>query len=66
MPWADATAADPKFQRERLAGVVAQFARGEEYQYGLFDSAESEVLGSFGLMMRRGPRHARDRLLVAV
>lgn len=54
MPWADATAADPKFQRERLAGVVAQFARGEEYQYGLFDSAESEVLGSFGLMTRRG------------
>ena len=54
MPWADNGSADPKFQRERLAGVVAQFARGEEYQYGLFDPTETEVLGSFGLMTRRG------------
>ena len=28
--------------------------RGEEYQYGLFDPDESRVLGSFGLMTRRG------------
>jgi RimJ/RimL family protein N-acetyltransferase len=54
MPWADATSADVEFQRQRLRGVVEQWSRGEEYQYGLFDPEETRVLGSFGLMTRRG------------
>jgi RimJ/RimL family protein N-acetyltransferase len=54
MPWADNGSADPGFQRQRLHGVVDQWARGEEYQYGLFDPDETRVLGSFGLMTRRG------------
>jgi RimJ/RimL family protein N-acetyltransferase len=54
MPWADANSASVDFQRQRLQGVVEQFARGEEYQYGLFDPDETRVLGSFGLMTRRG------------
>jgi len=54
MPWADATSGDVEFQRQRLRGVVDQWVRGEEYQYGLFDPDETRVLGSFGLMTRRG------------
>lgn len=54
MPWADNGSADAAFQRDRLKGVVDQWARGEEYQYGLFDRDEQLVLGSFGLMTRRG------------
>ncbi|MGH8976707.1 MAG: GNAT family N-acetyltransferase, partial [Acidimicrobiia bacterium] len=54
MPWADSVSADTEFQRKRLQGVVEQFTRGEEYQYGLFPLDESRVLGSFGLMTRRG------------
>ena len=54
MPWADVNSAQVEFQRQRLQGVVDQFARGEEYQYGLFDLDETRVLGSFGLMTRRG------------
>ena len=54
MPWADANSAQVEFQRQRLQGVVDQFARGEEYQYGLFDLDETRVLGSFGLMTRHG------------
>jgi RimJ/RimL family protein N-acetyltransferase len=54
MPWADNGSADALFQRRRLQGVVEQFTRGEEYQYGLFDLTETRVLGSFGLMTRRG------------
>jgi RimJ/RimL family protein N-acetyltransferase len=54
MPWADKGSADPEFQRQRLQGVTQQWARNEEYQYGLFDPTEAHVLGSFGLMTRRG------------
>jgi RimJ/RimL family protein N-acetyltransferase len=54
MPWADNGSGDAEFQRRRLHTVLDQWKRGEEYQYGLFDPAESHVLGSFGLMTRRG------------
>jgi RimJ/RimL family protein N-acetyltransferase len=54
MPWADNGSGDTEFQRRRLHTVVDQWKRGEEYQYGLFDTEESRVLGSFGLMTRRG------------
>jgi RimJ/RimL family protein N-acetyltransferase len=54
MPWADNGSGDVEFQRRRLHTVADQWKRGEEYQYGLFDADESRVLGSFGLMTRRG------------
>jgi RimJ/RimL family protein N-acetyltransferase len=55
MPWADEESARTDFQRERLRKQPNQAARGEEWQYGLFDRDESGLLGSFGLMTRRGP-----------
>src|SRR5262245_4424090 len=55
MPWANEQSTDPKFQRERLSNQPQLAARGEEWQYGLFDADESQMLGSFGLMTRRGP-----------
>jgi RimJ/RimL family protein N-acetyltransferase len=54
MPWANNGSAEPDFQRRRLVAVVQQWDRGDEYQYGLFDPEETRVLGSFGLMTRRG------------
>jgi RimJ/RimL family protein N-acetyltransferase len=55
MPWADEQSADPAFQRERLKKMPELARRQEEWQYGLFPADESRVLGSFGLMTRRGP-----------
>jgi RimJ/RimL family protein N-acetyltransferase len=55
MPWADEQSADPTFQRDRLRKLPAIRERGEEWQYGLFADDEPGVLGSFGLMTRRGP-----------
>jgi len=55
MPWADAQSADPAFQRERLRKLPGLARRQEEWQYGLFGSDDARVLGSFGLMTRRGP-----------
>ena len=54
MPWANEQSADPAFQREPLAKQPQLAARGEEWQYGLFPADESRLLGSFGLMTRRG------------
>jgi RimJ/RimL family protein N-acetyltransferase len=55
MPWADKQSAEPDFQRTRLRRQPELAARGEEWQYGLFSEDELRVLGSFGLMTRRGP-----------
>jgi RimJ/RimL family protein N-acetyltransferase len=55
MPWADRQSADAGFQRERLRKQPHLAERGEEWQYGLFPEGGSNVLGSFGLMTRRGP-----------
>jgi RimJ/RimL family protein N-acetyltransferase len=55
MPWADEQSAQTEFQRERLQKLPAQAARGEEWQYGLFERDKPGLLGSFGLMTRRGP-----------
>jgi RimJ/RimL family protein N-acetyltransferase len=55
MPWADQESAEPDFQRTRLRRQPQLAARGEEWQYGLFAENERLVLGSFGLMTRRGP-----------
>lgn len=55
MAWADNGSADPAFQRDRLRGVADRWASGEEYQYGLFaPDDDTTMLGSFGLMTRRG------------
>jgi RimJ/RimL family protein N-acetyltransferase len=55
MPWANAESADVEFQRRRLRTLPALRDRGEEWQYGLFRTGSDAVLGSFGLMTRRGP-----------
>jgi RimJ/RimL family protein N-acetyltransferase len=55
MPWAGVESADPDFQRRRLRNTPFLRDRGEEWQYGLFQPG-SPLLGSFGLMTRRGPR----------
>ncbi len=55
MPWANAQSADVAFQRARLRRLPDLARRGEEWQYGLFRAAEDRLLGSFGVMTRRGP-----------
>ena len=55
MPWADERSTDASFQRDRLRTLSQLASRGEEWQYGLFGADESWLLGSFGLMTRRGP-----------
>ena len=55
MPWADEQSADPAFQQARLRKLPALASRQEEWQYGLFSADDSRLLGSFGLMTRRGP-----------
>jgi RimJ/RimL family protein N-acetyltransferase len=55
MPWADERSGEVAFQRERIRRTPELRRRGEEWQYGLFPADESRLLGSFGLMTRRGP-----------
>jgi RimJ/RimL family protein N-acetyltransferase len=55
MPWADEQSTKVEFQRDRLRKLPGLAERGEEWQYGLFTRDDSSVLGSFGLMTRRGP-----------
>jgi RimJ/RimL family protein N-acetyltransferase len=55
MPWADTEATRETFQRQRLRGARHKAAIGEEWQYGLFPTDESSVLGTFGLIARKWP-----------
>ena len=55
MPWAEPQSADVDFQRGRLSNQPQQRARAEEWQYGIFESGGEQLLGSIGLMTRRGP-----------
>ena len=55
MPWADEEATRETFQRQRLRGARHKAAAGDDWQYGLFPSDESSVLGTFGLMARKRP-----------
>jgi RimJ/RimL family protein N-acetyltransferase len=55
MPWADVEATRESFQRQRLRGARHKATSGEEWQYGLFPSDESSVLGTFGLVARKWP-----------
>jgi ribosomal-protein-serine acetyltransferase len=54
MPWANAESTDERFQRRRIAEADAQWARGADFGYGLFDG-HGRLLGAFGLTARRGP-----------
>jgi RimJ/RimL family protein N-acetyltransferase len=54
MPWAAPEATDPDFQRRRIETLQEQWSGGENYEYVLVDRAGTRVLGSFGLMTRRG------------
>jgi RimJ/RimL family protein N-acetyltransferase len=55
MPWADQESTRETFQRQRLRGAKHKAALGEEWQYGLFPTDESAVVGTFGLMARKWP-----------
>jgi RimJ/RimL family protein N-acetyltransferase len=55
MPWADEASTHETFQRQRLRGARHKASIGEEWQYGLFPSDESCVVGAFGLMARKWP-----------
>ena len=55
MPWADVRSTETSFQRDRLRKAEATAARGEGWEYGLFPTDESSVLGSFGLVRRPEP-----------
>lgn len=54
MPWANEDSTDVAFQQNRIASLQHQWARGENYEYVLLARDEVRVLGSFGLMSRRG------------
>jgi len=55
MPWATVESTDASFQRARLRRLAEMQQRGEEWDYGLFDPDEAVLLGTLGLMTRRGP-----------
>jgi RimJ/RimL family protein N-acetyltransferase len=55
MPWANEESTRESFQRQRLRGAKHKAALGDEYQYGLFPTDESSVVGAFGLMARKWP-----------
>ena len=55
MPWANEESTRESFQRQRLRGAKHNAALGDEWQYGLFSSNESSVVGAFGLMARKWP-----------
>jgi len=55
MPWANEESTRESFQRQRLRGAKHKAALGDEWQYGLFPSNESSVIGAFGLMARKWP-----------
>ena len=55
MQWATEESTDPSFQRARLRRLAEMQQRGEEWDFGLFANGEGALLGTFGLMTRRGP-----------
>lgn len=55
MPWATEESTDPVFQRARLRRLAELQQRGEEWDFGLFATDDATLLGTFGLMTRRGP-----------
>ncbi len=55
MPWADEQSTDPAFQRDRLRKLPAARRARRGVAVRLVPRDGSGVLGSFGLMTRRGP-----------
>lgn len=56
MPWAgDDNTFDIEWQRDRLSNRLIAWEDGEEFQFVLVDRHDTRVLGSCGLMSRRGP-----------
>jgi RimJ/RimL family protein N-acetyltransferase len=60
MPWATPESADATFQRERLANVELEWEAGNDYQFVLM--CGDEVIGSPGVMTRRGPNALDSRI----
>lgn len=56
LPWAVGEPATLPATRERLEKKAAEFARGDDFQYGIFDRNETRILGGIGLHRRAGPR----------
>jgi RimJ/RimL family protein N-acetyltransferase len=56
MPWAMNEPSPLDAVERRLERYRSEFLTGEGFAYGLFDPAETEVLGGSGLMPRVGPR----------
>jgi RimJ/RimL family protein N-acetyltransferase len=54
-PWVIPDPFEVSTLAERLAKFHLQFDAGETYIYGIFDPAESQVLGQVGLYARVGP-----------
>lgn len=55
MPWALSEPSELDAVEARLTRYRSEFLEGVGFVYGLFDSAESEVVGGSGLMPRVGP-----------
>lgn len=56
MHWAEYEPQTLEAKTELLRDFRSAFDTGEAFQYGIFDSTESEQLGGIGLMPRVGPR----------
>jgi RimJ/RimL family protein N-acetyltransferase len=56
MHWAEYEPQTLEEKTELLRAFRAGFDSGDEFQFGIFDSTESEQLGGTGLMPRVGPR----------
>ncbi len=54
MPWAAAEPLPLEQQQAKLERFAADFAAGQNQLYGIFDAAESTVLGGSGLHFRNG------------
>jgi RimJ/RimL family protein N-acetyltransferase len=54
MPWAMDEPSSIEQTRERLRGFKAKFVAGEDFTVGVFNAAESEVIGGSGLHPRIG------------
>jgi len=55
MPWATAEPEPIEQKQIRLRQFRGRFDLGEDFIYGIFDTAEGEVMGGTGLHTRQGP-----------
>jgi RimJ/RimL family protein N-acetyltransferase len=56
MPWALSEPSTLDETKDRLRAYEAKFNAGEDFVYGIFNPAESRVIGGTGLHTRVGPR----------